>query len=155
MPLNQAFVGRSFPPSEPYEVGREKIREFADAIGDHHPAYRDPEAARALGYPDVIAPPTFLTVMGFRRPNGAITDPELGVDYSKLVHGEQRFAHHRPVIAGDRLVSTSTITEIRVAGRNELLTVANEIATVDGEAVATVTSVVVIRGTAPQPQEGE
>ena len=154
MPLNPAFVGRSFPPSEPYEVGREKIREFADAIGDFSPLYRDADAARAMGYPDVIAPPTFLTVLSFRRPNGAYTDPELGVDYGKLVHGEQRFALHRPVVAGDRLVATSTITDIRVAGRNELLTVANEITTVDGESVATVTSVVVIRGTAPKPEDG-
>jgi len=155
MPLNPAFVGRSFPPSEPYEVGREHIRDFASAIGDHHPAYRDPAAARALGHPDVIAPPTFLTVIGFRRPNGAMTDPELGVDYGRLVHGEQRFTHHRPVVAGARLVSTSTVTDIRVAGRNELLTLTTEITTVDGEAVATVTSVVVIRGTAPQPEGSE
>ena len=153
MPLNPDYVGRSFPTTEVYEVGREKIREFADAIGDWSPVYRDAEAARALGYPDVIAPPTFLTVLSFRRPNGAYTDPDLGLDFSRLVHGEQRFAHHRPVVPGDRLVSTSTISDIRIAGRNELMTVTSEITTEDGEAVCTITSVVVIRGTAPQ-QEG-
>lgn len=153
MPLNPDYVGRAFPSSEPYEVGREKIREFADAIGDFSPVYRDPEAARALGYPDVIAPPTFLTVLAFRRPNGAYTDPGLGLDYSRLVHGEQRFAHHRPVVPGDRLISTSTISDIRVAGRNELMTVTSEVTTEAGEAVCTITNVVVIRGTAPQ-QEG-
>ncbi|HVE64238.1 MAG TPA: MaoC family dehydratase N-terminal domain-containing protein [Mycobacteriales bacterium] len=149
MPLNPDFVGRSFPPSEPYEVGREHIREFAAAIGDTHPAYRDAAAARALGHSDVIAPPTFLTVVAFRRPNAAIADPDLGLDYSRLVHGEQRFTHHRPVVAGDRLVSTSTITDIRVAGRNELMTITSEITTEAGEPVSTVTNVVVIRGTAP------
>jgi len=153
MPLNPEFVGRSFAPSAPYEVGREHIREFAAAIGDHNPAYHDAEAARALGHPDIIAPPTFLTVLGFRRPNGAITDPDLGLDYSRLVHGEQGFRHHRPVVAGDRLISTSTITDIRVAGRNELMTITSEITTEAGAAVSTVTNVVVIRGTAPQ-QEG-
>ena len=63
MPLDQSFVGRTYPPTPPYEVGREKIREFADAIGDGNPAYRDPEAARTLGHPDVIAPPTFGIVL--------------------------------------------------------------------------------------------
>ncbi len=149
MPLNPAFIGRTFAPSAPYEVGREHIREFAAAIGDINPAYYDVAVARALGHPDVIAPPTFLTVIGFRRPNAAITDPDLGLDYSRLVHGEQRFAHHRPVVAGDRLVSTSTITDIRIAGRNELLTITSEITTESGEPVSTVTNVVVIRGTAP------
>ena len=63
MPLDPSFVGRTYPPTEPYQVGREKIREFAAAIGDANPAYPDPEAARALGHPDVVAPPTFPIVL--------------------------------------------------------------------------------------------
>lgn len=66
MALDQSFVGRSYPATAPYEVGREKIREFAEAIGDAAPAYTDAEAARALGYPDVIAPPTFVFSITFR-----------------------------------------------------------------------------------------
>ncbi|MDQ1696208.1 MAG: hypothetical protein QOJ03_1561, partial [Frankiaceae bacterium] len=66
MPINRDFIGREYPASETYEVSRELIRRFADAIGDSSPVYRDVEAAKALGHPDVIAPPTFLTVLGFR-----------------------------------------------------------------------------------------
>jgi acyl dehydratase len=64
--LNRDFIGREYPASSTYEVGREHIRRFAEAVGDTSPACTDPEAARALGHPDVIAPPTFLTVLNFR-----------------------------------------------------------------------------------------
>src|SRR6266498_5892372 len=101
MPLDASYIGRTFIRPTPYEVGREKIREFADAVGDANPAYRDPEAAKALGYPDVIAPPTFAIVVTSRAAHQVIMDPELGVDYSRVVHGEQRFIHVRPIHAGD------------------------------------------------------
>ncbi|MFD0851109.1 MaoC family dehydratase N-terminal domain-containing protein, partial [Actinomadura adrarensis] len=68
MPLNRDFIGRSFPPSEPYEVSRVKIRDFAQAIGDPNPIYRDAEAAKAAGHPDVIAPPTFPIVVSLGSP---------------------------------------------------------------------------------------
>src|SRR6266581_4044165 len=98
MALDQSFVGRTYPPTSAYEVGREKIREFADAIGDPDPAYRDPEAARALG------------------------DPDLGLDYSKVVHGEQRFVNSRPVYAGDRLTVVVTVESIRAGAGNDIIT---------------------------------
>jgi acyl dehydratase len=149
MPLNRDFIGRSYPASAPYDVGREKIREFATAIGDLNPAYVDVEAARALGHPDVIAPPTFLTVLTFRFFDESPTiDPELGLDYSLIVHGEQRFVHHRPVYAGDRLAVTSRVADIRDAGRNELMTTQSEVTTSDGEPVATSYGTLVSRGTA-------
>lgn len=66
MALDQSFVGRSYPPTDPYEVGREKIREFAAAVGDTNPVYSDPEAAKSYGYPDVIAPPTFVFAITFK-----------------------------------------------------------------------------------------
>ena len=117
MALNPDFVGRTYPAAPPYEVGREKIREFADAIGDHNPAYREPDAARALGHPDVIAPPTFPIVVSMRASAAAVFDPDLGLDYSRVVHGEQRFVFTRPVRAGDRLVATLSIESIRTRGR--------------------------------------
>ena len=148
MALDQSFVGRKYPPTEPYEVSREKIREFADAIGDPHPAYRDPEAARALGHPDVIAPPTFGIVLSMRASAQVIGDPELGLDYSKVVHGEQRFVAARPVRAGDRLTATVTVESIRVAAGNDLITTRGDVATVDGEPVFTAYATLVARGTA-------
>ena len=109
MPLDESFVGRVYPATEPYEVGREKIREFADAIGDDNPAYRDKAAAKALGYPDVIAPPTFPIVMTMKAAHQIVADPELGLDYSRVVHVEQRFSYSRPVRAG-RYDQISSVT---------------------------------------------
>jgi acyl dehydratase len=148
MALDQRFVGRSYGPGPVYEVGREKIREFADAIGDTHEAYRSPAAAQALGYPDVIAPPTFPIIMSMRASAELVADPELGLDYSRVVHGEQRFAYARPVRAGDRLVSELTVDSIRSAAGNDILVTRTELRTEDGEAVVTAYSTIVARGTA-------
>lgn len=148
MALDQSFVGRKYPPTPPYEVGREKIREFADAIGDQNPAYRDPQAARALGYSDVIAPPTFPIVLSMRAGAQVAFDPDLGLDYSRVVHGEQRFVYVRPVRAGDRLTVTVEVESIRSAAGNDLLTTRGDVSTVDGELVLTAYSTLVARGTA-------
>ncbi|MCA1710142.1 MAG: MaoC family dehydratase N-terminal domain-containing protein [Actinobacteria bacterium] len=150
MPLNRAFVGREYPAPQTYEVGREHIRQFADAIGDANRVYRDPAAAQAAGHPDVIAPPTFLTVLGFRfGMTSPIVDPDLGLNYALVVHGEQKFELHRPVVAGDVLTSVSRVADIRNAGRNELMTMVTEV-TAGDERVATLTSTLVSRGTAEQ-----
>jgi acyl dehydratase len=146
MALDAALVGRRYPPSAVYEVGRAKIAEFATAIGDPDPLYRDPEAARAAGYPDVIAPPTFAIVVSLEAATGVLEDPDVGLDYSRVVHGEQRFTHHRPVRAGDRLVATTTIEAVRSVAGNDLLTTRVELATADGEPVCTATSMLVARG---------
>lgn len=150
MPLNRAYVGRSYDAEGRFEVSREHIRRFADAIGDPNPAYRDPAAARAQGHPDVIAPPTFLTTVGLslRDGNGPLSDSDLGLDYGRVVHGEQRFVHHRSVVPGDVLTARTTVSDIRDAGANELLTLTTEIRTVEGETVCTARNVVVSRGTA-------
>lgn len=147
MPLNRDQVGREYPAPDVYEVGREHVRQFARAIGETNPLHHDPAAARAAGYRDVVAPPTYLTVLGFRfHEDGPMADPDLGLDYSRLVHGEQGFRHHRPVVAGDRLRSTTRIASIRGAGGNEIMTTVQEVTDESGESVATLTSTVVIRG---------
>ncbi len=148
MPVDPSFAGRVYPPTQPYEVGREKIREFADAVNDPNPVYRDPEAARALGYDDVIAPPTFAIVVTREAGNQAIHDHELGIDYSRLVHGEQRFVHSRPVCAGDRLQVALTIEDIRAAAGNDIVTTRADVSTVAGEPVLTAYTTLVARGTA-------
>jgi acyl dehydratase len=145
MALDQSFVGRSYPPSRPYEVGREKIREFAESIGDAHPAYTDPEAARALGYPDVIAPPTFVFAITFVAAGQVIRDPELGLDYSRVVHGDQKFSYRRPVRAGDLLAVTSTIETIRSMAGNDILDIRGEVRDADGEHVVTAYTKLVAR----------
>ena len=148
MPLDQSFVGRQYAPTPPYEVGREKIREFADAIGDDNPAYRDAQAARALGHPDVIAPPTFAIVVAMPVINQAAFDPELGLDYTKVVHGEQRFVYSRPIRPADRLTGVLHIDKIRAAAGNDMINLRAEISTEDGEHVVTAYGMLVARGTA-------
>lgn len=147
MALDRGFVGRSYPPTPVYEVGREKIREFAEAIGDPNPVYRDQSAARAHGYPDVIAPPTFPVVVCMQGAAQVIEDPELGLDYSRVVHGDQRFVVGRPLRAGDRLTTTVTVESIASMAGNDLLRTRTDVVTVEGEHVCTSYSTLVSRGT--------
>lgn len=141
-------------PSEPYQVGREKLREFATAIGDNNPAYHDVAAARALGHPDLVAPPTFAFAVTFKAMPLVMAAPDLGLDYSRVVHGSQSFEYTRPIYAGDELVSDAVVEDIRVAGKNELIVIALNISTTDGEPVVRTTSTIVSRGTAPQSDSG-
>ncbi|MDQ3154340.1 MAG: MaoC family dehydratase N-terminal domain-containing protein [Actinomycetota bacterium] len=146
MALDSSFVGRSYPRAATYVVGREKIREFADAIGDEDPVYRDPNAARAAGHPDVIAPPTFTMLLSLRSQQALVSDPELGLDYSRVVHGDQSFTHHRPVRAGDTLSADLHVDSIRFAAGNDMITVRCEITDADGAPVTTARSMLVVRG---------
>ncbi|MFJ9457324.1 MaoC family dehydratase N-terminal domain-containing protein [Kitasatospora sp. NPDC101447] len=145
MALDPSFIGRSYPPTEPYEVGREKIREFAIAIGDANPAYIDAEAAKALGHPDVIAPPTFPFVVTYGAAGQVVEDPELGLDFTRVVHGDQKFAYTRPVRAGDRLSVEVTIDNIKSLAGNDVLTVRGEVTDATGEHVVTSVMTLVAR----------
>ncbi|PID52836.1 MAG: hypothetical protein CSA58_00145 [Micrococcales bacterium] len=161
MSVNQGFTGRVYPPDAVYEVGREKIREFAEAVAgapSHglnaggrpdavvHPVHIDPQAARDLGYPDVIAPPTFAVIIAQRSDARFITDPAAGIDFSRVLHGEQSFTHHRPIVAGDRLVATLHVDSVTVRAGSAMVVTRSEIATDSGEPVCTATSMLVVRG---------
>jgi acyl dehydratase len=150
MALNPEFIGRVYPPGPSYVVGREKIREFATAIGDANPLSHDVDAARALGYSDVVAPPTFAVVISLRASGAVVRDPELGLDYSRVVHGEQRFQYARPIVAGDELVVSTTIEAIRTMAGNDMITTRGDITTLGGEPVVTTWALLVARG----PEEG-
>ncbi|RJQ81423.1 FAS1-like dehydratase domain-containing protein [Amycolatopsis panacis] len=141
----EALVGRTYPPTAPYEVGREHIRAFADAIGDDSPVYRQPEAARALGHPDVVAPPTFPVVFTFAATQQVVDDPDVGVDFSRVVHGGQRFTYQRPICAGDRLTCAVAIENIKLLAGNLQITMRTEVRSVAGEAVLTDWSTIVVR----------
>ncbi len=148
MALNRDYLGRTFTADEPYEVSRVKIAEFADAIGDPNPLFRDRAAAQAAGYPDVIAPPTFAIVISMASTARAVADPGLGLNYAMVVHGEQRFEYSRQILAGDVLTAESTIADIKDAGRNVLLTATTEIRTAGGDHVCTAHNTLVERGSA-------
>jgi acyl dehydratase len=144
MVLDESSLGRTYTPPEPYRVGREKIREFADAIGAVDAAHRDPEAAAALGHPDVIAPPTFPILL--TMPASEALCATLGIEMARVVHGDQRFAYTRPVRAGDRLVSVTTVEKVMARVGNEFLTTRTDVTTEAGEPVVVVWSRLVIRG---------
>lgn len=146
MALNREFVGRAYRAPVPYEVSRVKIGEFADAIGDHNPIYHHKDAAVAAGHPDVVAPPTFPIVFSMSAAREVFTDPDLGLDFSMVVHGEQRFEYERPIYAGDLLHTTTTITEIRSVGGNEFLTLRSDVTDAKGELVCRAYNMIVERG---------
>jgi acyl dehydratase len=146
MAINRDYLGKKFPPTEPYQVSREKLREFADAIGDANPVYRNRAAATEAGFPDVIAPPTFPIVVTVAGSAQALADPGLSLNYAMVVHGEQRFVYTRPLLAGDIVTAQVTISDIRDVGRNSTMTTTTEIRTVEGELVVTAYSTLVERG---------
>lgn len=149
MPMNKELEGKTYDPVT-YEVGREKIREFAQAVGETAPIYHDPEAAKAEGHPEQIAPLTFPTVLHVRSGPQVIMDPDLGVNYSLVVHGTQEFEYRRPIYAGDVLTATPRIAEIEDRGPHEFLTIETTMTDDGGEEVCVARAVLISRGTAAQ-----
>lgn len=145
MPVNPDLQGRVFPPVAPYLVGREKIREFARATFATSPLNTDPEAARAAGYADVVAPPTFPVVVQELTLAQLLAEPDAGIDFSRVVHGEQRFSYSRPIVAGDELTATLAVTGIKTLGGNSMVTAESSIVDASGEHVVTAASTLVVR----------
>ncbi|GAA4831560.1 MaoC family dehydratase N-terminal domain-containing protein [Luteimicrobium xylanilyticum] len=151
MPVNPEYEGRQYPPTAPYAVGREKLREFAAAVGSTHPAHHDVTVARGAGYPDVVAPPTFAVVVAQRAEAQYIEDEAAGIDFSRVVHADERFTHHRPIVAGDELVTVLHVDSLRErAGITMVSTRCEIFAAADdgnpGEPVSTVLSTLAVRG---------
>ena len=146
MPVNPELQGRSYPATSPYLVGREKVREFARAVLATSPLNLDPEAARAAGYADVVAPPTFPVVVQEHTLAQLLADPEAGIDFTRVVHGDQRFTYTRPIVAGDELTATLTVTSVKTLGGHSMVTAESSIADATGAHVVTATSTLVVRG---------
>jgi acyl dehydratase len=142
MGVDASAAGRIYPP-QAYEVSREKIREFADAIGDPSPLYRGATAAAERGYLDVIAPPTFAMVPVLRGFDQLLAD--LAVTYAQVIHVNQGFVHTRPIRAGDQLQTTTTLDSVRSAAGNDLLRIRCEIGTETGEEICTATATLLVR----------
>ncbi|HEY5319234.1 MAG TPA: MaoC family dehydratase N-terminal domain-containing protein [Solirubrobacteraceae bacterium] len=115
MAINTETIGKTYAPLL-YAVGREKIREFAAAVGETNPLHSDLEAARAAGYDDLVAPPMFAVVYAGASVTPALFDPEVGIDFAMLVHGRQDFRWGRVVVAGDEITTTTTIKDITSRG---------------------------------------
>lgn len=146
MAINPELQGKTYQATEPYSVGREKIREFARAVKATHSSHFDVDAARALGYTDLVAPPTFAIIVAQRAEALMVEDPTSGIDFSRVVHADERFTHHRSIVAGDELVATLTVDTVRAMGGGALVTSRAEIETVSGEKVATALSSLLVRG---------
>jgi acyl dehydratase len=126
--INETHVGRSYPPTAPYEVSAAKIAEFAGALGDSNPAYRGERP---------VAPPTFVAVVAALAWESMFADAELGLALRRIVHGDQRFAYERPLRAGDRVTATLTIDKVRVRGTADIISSSVLVQTLEGERVCT------------------
>ena len=122
MTVTADLKGRVYPETAPYLVGREKVREFARAVGSTDPLSLDPAAAEAAGFADVVAPPTFAIVLQDPTLRSSSADETAGVDFSRVVHGDQRFRFTRPIVAGDLLTATMTVTDVKSLGGNGMVT---------------------------------
>jgi len=145
VPVNPDAVGRTYGPFDPYEVTRVKIREFAEAVDARSGAHFQPEIARAEGYPDVVAPTTFAVLIAQQAEFYVVVDPEVGVDFTKVVHADERFTHHRPLVAGDVVTTTVTVENIVQRAGISMVTTRAEIVDEDNAPVATVSSTLVVR----------
>jgi acyl dehydratase len=146
VPVNPELQGRVFPPVAPYLVGREKIREFARAVFATNPINHDPDAARAAGHADIVAPPTFPVVVQESTLAQLLDEPDSGIDFSRVVHGDQRFSYTRPVVAGDELTATLTVSSVKTLGGHSMVTAESEIVDASGAHVVTAISTLVVRG---------
>ncbi len=111
MPVKTDAIGKEYP-AVTYEVGAEKIREYADAVGESGDVHRDREAARAAGFRDVVAPPMFVVVYSARAMAPGIFDPDVGINFATMVHGGQEFVWGEPVCAGDTITTTARVADI-------------------------------------------
>lgn len=129
-----------------YLVGREKIREFARAVFATNPINHDPDAAASAGYSDIVAPPTFPVVVQEQTLAQLLAEPDAGIDFSRVVHGDQRFSYSRPIVAGDELTATLTVASVKSLGGHSMVTAESRMVDAAGEHVVTATSTLVVRG---------
>ena len=146
MSVNLELVGREFPPVGPYLVGREKVREFARAVFATNPIYLDVDAARAAGHADVVAPPTFPVVVQELTLAQLLAEPDANIDFSRVVHGDQRFTYSRSVVAGDELTATLSVTSVKTLGGHSMVTSESVMTDASGDHVVTAISTLVVRG---------
>ena len=143
--MNTGAVGKTYPPTV-YAVGREKIREYAHAVGETNPLHLDVDAARAAGYRDVVAPPMFAVVYSAPSVTPALFDPEVGINFAMMVHGGQEFVWGSLVVAGDEITTTVSVKSIEERAGNGFFVFESRSVNQDGETVCTGTWTNIVRG---------
>lgn len=146
MAVNPELQGRVFAKTNPYLVGREKVREFARAVFATNPINHDVDAAQRAGYADIVAPPTFAVVVQEQTLAQLLAEPDSGIDFTRVVHGDQRFSYSRPIVAGDELTATLTVASVKSLGGHSMVTASSAIVDATGEHVVTAISTLVVRG---------
>jgi acyl dehydratase len=138
-------IGKTYEPTT-YAVGREKVREYAAAVGETNPLHHDVEAARAAGYADVVAPPMFAVVFSSRAVGPALFDPDVGLNFAMMVHGGQEFRWGPVVVAGDEITTTASVKDISERGGMGFYVFESVSKNQDGETVCTGTWTNIVRG---------
>jgi acyl dehydratase len=147
MAVNTEAIGKRYAPST-YAVGREKIREYAAAVGETNPVYVDVEAARKAGYADVVAPPMFAVVYGARSVGPAILDPDVGINFAMMVHASQEFVWGPVVVAGHEITTTASVKDVSDRGGMSFYVFETVSENQRGETVCTGTWTQIVRGAA-------
>lgn len=145
MPVKTEAIGKEYPPVT-YEVGAEKIREYADAVGQGEAVHRDREAAQAAGFRDVVAPPMFAVVYSARALGPGILDPEVGINFATMVHGGQEFVWGEPVCAGDEITTQAKVSEIYEKDGKGFYVFESTSVNQDGDEVVRATWTNIVRG---------
>lgn len=145
MALKTEAIGKTYP-SVTYAVGREKIREYASAVGETNPLYFDLDAAKAAGYEDLVAPPMFAVVYAARAVGPGILDPEVGINFAMMVHAGQEFVWGPVVVAGDEVTTTATVKDIADRGGMAFYVFESVSQNQRGETVCTGTWTQIVRG---------
>ena len=147
MPLNQSLKGKTYQELN-FEVERDRVTQFSLAVGEDDPRFLEDGAARAEGFPEQLAFPTFPTVVGILVSAQVVVDQELGLDYTRVVHGEQEYEWRRPIVVGDVLKAVPRIADIYSKGPNEFLVIEAEMTDANGEVVCVSRGTLLSRGTA-------
>jgi acyl dehydratase len=137
--------GRALPPTAPYLVGREKVREFSRSVFASKSIHYDLEAAQAAGYRDVVAPPTFAVVLQEVAVQQLLLEPDVSIDYARVLHSSQRFLSIRPIVVGDELVANLSVTSVRVISGNTMMALHTKISGLDGELVVAADCTLLVR----------
>jgi len=145
VPVNTDALGKTYPPHD-YEVGKEKIREYAHAVGERNPVFFDRAQARAAGFRDVPAPPMFAVVYSAAAIGPALLDPQVGIDFARMVHGGQEFVWGEPVCAGDTITTATTVKEIYEKDGKGFYVFESESRNQDGQEVVHGTWTNIVRG---------
>ena len=144
MPVNTKAIGKTYEPTT-YAVGREKIKEYARAVGETNPLHLDEQAARDAGYADVLAPPMFAVVYSSPSVAPSLFDPEVGIDFAHMVHGGQEFRWGPLVVAGDEISTTTSVKDVSERGGMGFYVFETESVNQRGEIVVTGTWTNIVR----------